>query len=62
MGDLRSARALRMDDDPTIVADLRHRVAASPFHAGFGISVDEAAAGAVNSGGKLARIIATCKG
>ena len=36
-----------MDDDPTIVADLRDRVAASPFHAGFGISVDEAAVGEV---------------
>jgi uncharacterized protein (TIGR00369 family) len=39
-----------MDDDPTIVADLRHRVAASPFHAGFGISVDGAAVGEVKLG------------
>lgn len=50
MGHLRSARVMRMDDDPTIVADLRHRVAASPFHAGFGISVDEAAVGEVKLG------------
>jgi len=28
-----------MDDDPAIVEDLRRRIAASPFHAGFGISV-----------------------
>jgi len=39
-----------MDDDPRILADLRHRVAASPFHAGFGISVDEAAVGEVKLG------------
>jgi uncharacterized protein (TIGR00369 family) len=50
MGDLRSARAVQMDDDPTIVADLRHRVAASPFHAGFGISIEHAAAGEVRLG------------
>jgi uncharacterized protein (TIGR00369 family) len=39
-----------MDDDPTIVADLRERVAASPFHAGFGIFVERAAAGEVRLG------------
>ena len=36
-----------MDDDPAIVEDLRRRIAASPFHAGFGISVEHAAAGEV---------------
>lgn len=50
MGHLRSARALQMDDDPTILADLQRRVAASPFHAGFGISVDQAAVGQVKLG------------
>lgn len=39
-----------MDDDLTIVEDLRHRVAASPFHAGFGISIEHAAAGEVGLG------------
>ena len=50
MGDLRSARALRMDDDHAIIEDLRRRIAASPFHAGFGISVEHAAAGDVRLG------------
>jgi len=36
-----------MDDDPAIVEDLRRRIAASPFHAGFGISIEHAAAGEV---------------
>ena len=36
-----------MDDDPAIGEDLRLRIAASPFHAGFGISVEHAAAGEV---------------
>ena len=39
-----------MDDDPAIVEDLRRRIAASPFHAGFGISVEHAAAGEVRLG------------
>ena len=39
-----------MDDDLTIVEDLRRRIAASPFHAGFGISVEHAAAGEVRLG------------
>jgi len=36
-----------MDDDHAIVEDLRRRIAASPFHAGFGISVEHATAGDV---------------
>jgi uncharacterized protein (TIGR00369 family) len=39
-----------MDDDPTIVEDLRRRIAASPFHAGFGISIEHAAAGDIRLG------------
>ncbi|MDP9301079.1 MAG: PaaI family thioesterase [Actinomycetota bacterium] len=39
-----------MDDDHAIVEDLRRRIAASPFHAGFGISVEHAAAGDVRLG------------
>jgi uncharacterized protein (TIGR00369 family) len=39
-----------MDDDLTIVEDLRRRIAASPFHAGLGISVEHAAAGDVRLG------------
>jgi len=39
-----------MDDDPAIVEDLRRRIAASAFHAGFGISVKHAAAGEVRLG------------
>ena len=39
-----------MDDDPAIVEDLRRRIAASPFHAGFGISVEHAAGGEVRLG------------
>ena len=39
-----------MDDDPAIVEDLRLRIAASPFHAGFGIAVEHAAAGEVRLG------------
>ena len=39
-----------MDDDPAIVEDLRRRIAASPFHAGFGISIEHAAAGEVRLG------------
>ncbi len=39
-----------MDDDHAIVEDLRRRIAASPFHAGFGISVEHAAAGHVRLG------------
>ena len=47
MGDVGCARALRMDDDHAIIEDLRRRIAASPYHAGFGISVEHAAAGYV---------------
>jgi len=47
MGDVRCARALGMDEDHAIIEDLRRRIAASPFHAGFGISVEHAAAGDV---------------
>ena len=39
-----------MDDDHAIVEDLRRRIAASPFHAGFGISVEHARAGDVRLG------------
>jgi uncharacterized protein (TIGR00369 family) len=39
-----------MDDDPAIVEDLRRRIAASAFHAGFGISIEHAAAGVVRLG------------
>jgi uncharacterized protein (TIGR00369 family) len=39
-----------MDDDLTIVEDLRRRIAASPFHAGFGISVEHATPGDVRLG------------
>jgi uncharacterized protein (TIGR00369 family) len=39
-----------MDDDPAIVEDLRRRIAASPFHAAFGISVVHAVAGEVRLG------------
>jgi uncharacterized protein (TIGR00369 family) len=39
-----------MDDDPAIVEDLRRRTAASPFHAGFGISIEHAAVGEVRLG------------
>jgi uncharacterized protein (TIGR00369 family) len=39
-----------MDDDHAIVEDLRRRIAASPFHAGFGISVEHASAGDVRLG------------
>src|SRR5438552_16778154 len=39
-----------MDDDDTLLEDLRRRIAASPFHAGFGISVEHAAAGDVRLG------------
>jgi uncharacterized protein (TIGR00369 family) len=39
-----------MDDDPAIVEDLRRRIVASPFHAGFGISIEHAAAGEVRLG------------
>ena len=39
-----------MDGDPAIVEDLRRRIAASPFHAGLGISVQHAAAGDVRLG------------
>ena len=39
-----------MDDDPAIVEDLRRRIAASPFHAAFGISIDHAAPGEVRLG------------
>ena len=39
-----------MDNDTAIVEDLRRRIAASPFHAGFGISVDGAAVGEVKLG------------
>ena len=39
-----------MDNDTAIVEDLRRRIAASPFHAGFGISVEHAAAGEVRLG------------
>jgi uncharacterized protein (TIGR00369 family) len=39
-----------MDDDHAIVEDLRRRIAASPFHAGFGISVERASAGDVRLG------------
>ncbi len=39
-----------MDDDPAIVEDLRRRIAASPFHAGFGISVKHASVGDVRLG------------
>jgi uncharacterized protein (TIGR00369 family) len=39
-----------MDDDPAIVEDLRRRIAASPFHAGFGISIEHATAGEVRLG------------
>jgi uncharacterized protein (TIGR00369 family) len=39
-----------MDGDPAIVEDLRRRIAASPFHAGFGISIEHAAAGEVRLG------------
>src|SRR5438552_299224 len=46
-GKLRAAKDVRMDDDATLVEDLRRRIAASPFHAGFGISVEHAAAGDV---------------
>jgi uncharacterized protein (TIGR00369 family) len=37
-----------MESDPRILRDLRARVAASPFHAGLGLRVDEARAGAVS--------------
>jgi uncharacterized protein (TIGR00369 family) len=36
-----------MDDDDAIVQELRRRVSASPFHAGFGVSVEAASAGEV---------------
>jgi uncharacterized protein (TIGR00369 family) len=39
-----------MDEDPAIVEDLRSRIAASPFHAGLGISVEHAAAGEIRLG------------
>jgi uncharacterized protein (TIGR00369 family) len=39
-----------MDDDHAIIDDLRRRIAASPFHAGFGISVEHAAPGDVRLG------------
>jgi uncharacterized protein (TIGR00369 family) len=39
-----------MDDDPAIAEDLRRRIAVSPFHAGFGISVERAAGGEVRLG------------
>lgn len=35
-------------DDPRILEDLRDRVAASPFHAGLGLTVDRARAGEVS--------------
>jgi len=38
-----------MADDP-ILEDLRKRIAASPFHSGFGLSVEDASAGTVRLG------------
>jgi acyl-CoA thioesterase len=39
-----------MDADDAIVEDLRRRIAASPFHAGFGVSVEQARSGEVRLG------------
>jgi uncharacterized protein (TIGR00369 family) len=39
-----------MDADDAIADDLRRRIAASPFHSGFGIQVEEARRGEVRLG------------
>jgi hypothetical protein len=51
-----------MDDDHAIIEDLRRRIAALPFHAGFGISVEHAAAGDVRLGWEARPEHRTCKG
>jgi uncharacterized protein (TIGR00369 family) len=54
MGHLRASRTEgwpeEMDDDDAIADDLRRRIAASPFHSGFGVEVEGARRGEVRLG------------